>query len=162
MRILALDPSSKATGFAIMQIENEVPYLVRSGTISHPKPSKASFEDKCAYIFNVVKSMLMEWKPDLVVIEYPFVGKNAKTAIQLGRLAGMLEATVKHTGYSYMMVLPTVWKSAFTGNGNAGKELVMQYVNLYYGTQIASNDESDAVAIGHYYLDFYIMQELTP
>lgn len=159
MRILALDPSSQNTGFAVMQIERNAPHIVKSGSISHPKPRKVTYEDKCRFIFMVVKNQLLEWQPDLVVIEYPFVGRNAKTAVQLGRLCGMLEATCQIMGYSYMTVMPTVWKAAFAGSGGADKNQVYDMVDMQYGIKAGSHDESDAIGIGTYYLDYYLYQQ---
>lgn len=157
MRILAIDPSSTATGFAVMELRDNAPFIVKSGALSHPKPSKASFEEKCIFIIQTINSELYYWLPDLVVIEYPHANsRNLQSSIKIARLSGMIEAICSMIDVNYIMIPPAQWKKAFTGNGNAKKELVQEYVELYYGIKIKTNDESDALAIGTYYLNFYL------
>jgi len=69
-----------------------------------------------------------------MAIETPFVGKNAKTSLQLGLMRGLAWAvSMRHFGAVPIEITPAEAKLALTGTGKASKSDMMAFARLQTG-----------------------------
>ena len=72
-----------------------------------------------------------------VAVESPFVGKNSKTALQLGLLRGMLWAlTIQRLGSVPIEITPAEAKQALTGHGAADKAAMLYFARVRCGVYL--------------------------
>jgi crossover junction endodeoxyribonuclease RuvC len=100
-------------------------------------------------IHDKVCSLIQLNKPNEFAIEAPFFGKNVQSMLKLGRAQGVAIAAAMQTGMPITEYPPKKVKQSITGNGNAGKEQVMNMVQklLNINEQPAYLDATDAVAV---------------
>ena len=79
MRILGIDPGYGITGFGVVDCERGQSQLVRCGAIT--TPAGMDFSARLAIIYEDVRTLLAETKPDAVAIEELFFGQNVTTGI---------------------------------------------------------------------------------
>jgi len=153
VRILGIDPGTNFMGYAVIKVTDDVIQCVCMGTV-HMKKYNTQ-QEKLKHIFQRVRQLVKEYRPDHMAIEAPFFGKNVQSMLKLGRaqgvaMAGAITADVPVSEYS-----PKKIKLAITGNGNAAKEQVQAMLGqLVEINEIdPSLDASDALAaaVCHYY-----------
>ena len=72
-RILGIDPGSRKTGFGVLDFSGDRPTYVASGTVSS---ADGAFPDRLKQIFNAVREIVAEYRPDAVAIESVFMHKT--------------------------------------------------------------------------------------
>lgn len=119
---LGIDPSVACSGYALADENNQVKDI---GVIT--TSAKDSEPKRLDEIYWEVKAMCETYKPDIVVMEDQFVGKNPKTGLYLARARGVAMLACYHAGIEVVLYAPSEIKKAMTGKGNAKKELVQQH-----------------------------------
>ena len=148
MRVLAIDPGIRITGFAILDAKINKIFLVASGTIK-PKTTD-TIPIRLNYLFEEVDSIINKFSPDIFSIEDMFYSKNVKTSMILGQARGAMIIAAAQANVNIYEYAPKKVKMSVCGNGSASKEqvqyMVMKILNL---KEIpGSLDVSDAVAVG--------------
>jgi Holliday junction resolvasome RuvABC endonuclease subunit len=90
MIILALDISSKSTGYAVLQ--DDLPIADGYGLIC-PSP-KFTIGAKLVYFQNEVVALITKFKPDVIVTEQIFRGPNTATFKVLSQFSGVALKTI--------------------------------------------------------------------
>ncbi|MEO9274232.1 crossover junction endodeoxyribonuclease RuvC [Marinomonas sp. 5E14-1] len=139
IRILAIDPGSRITGFGILDVVNGKTVYVNSGCIRLPDEALSV---RLKHIFNNVSALLDEYKPNEFAIEEVFLAKNANSALKLGQARGaaIVAASIRELDvheYAARRV-----KQSVVGNGNANKEQVQLMVQMLL--QLSSKPQADA------------------
>ncbi len=138
-RILGIDPGSRLTGFGVLDFLGNSPVYVASGTVSS---TDGAFADRLRRIFDSVGDIVVEFQPDIVVIESVFVHKNAGSALKLGHArSAAICATFQHDVEVYEYA-PREIKQAVVGTGAATKEQVQHMVVSIL--KLAGNPAPDA------------------
>lgn len=148
MRILALDLSMSTPGFAVLDIIDGKPVLVHK---SHVKTnSKHSHGQRLIAIERHLLNLVEMFGPLNAVAREKGFSAHAMTTQVIFRVVGVSDLSLAKEGYTRIVdIAPTSVKKAVTGNGKASKEEVAEAVEAYVGKQdYATNDESDAVAVG--------------
>ena len=146
MRVLGIDPSSRATGYGILEEKNGDAAVVAFGTV---KPAaKAALADKLLDIKTGIAGLIAAHRPDEVAVENPFLAKNTKTAIILGQVRGAILIAVAEASLPLFEYSPLEIKKAVTGYGQAEKGQVATMIQTLLGIQDAAleEDASDALA----------------
>ncbi|MCV2402972.1 crossover junction endodeoxyribonuclease RuvC [Marinomonas sp. C2222] len=138
-RILAIDPGSRITGFAVIDAVNGKSHYVHSGCIRLPDEDLSV---RLKHIFTDVTALLEEYKPDEFAIEEVFLAKNANSALKLGQARGaaIVAASLKELAvheYAAKRV-----KQSVVGSGSADKEQVQMMVQLLL--KLSSKPQADA------------------
>jgi len=120
--ILGIDPGTSIFGYGVIRIEKKQIQLIALGSVNLSKHSNHQL--KLKYIFERVRYLVDEYKPDLCAIEAPFFGKNVQSMLKLGRAQGVSMAAVLTRDIPIEEYSPRKIKQAITGNGNASKEQV--------------------------------------
>lgn len=145
MRVLGLDPGSRATGYAVLECVGTVSTYLASGSI---RTTADSFPRRLEEIFAGVSRLVDEYRPDEVAIERVFMHRNPDSAIKLGQARGAALCgtfAVEPRIYEYA---PREVKLAVVGTGAAQKEQVQLMVKqLLRLSGTLGPDAADALAI---------------
>lgn len=146
MRILGIDPSTVATGYGVIETNDDRITLLDYGVIS---PPRSPIGERLYFIYRGLLGIISKHKPDEVAIEEPFVAKNVRSALAIGRaqaVAILAAASKDIPSYEYT---PTQIKQRVANYGSSSKEQVQQMVKLLLGLSEAPQpeDASDAIAV---------------
>ena len=86
VRILALDPSLRATGYAILEGTAEKPAVLASGTIKNP--ASRTSQDCLIEIHDRLSELISQHSPTALAIELIIYVQNTRTAVILGAARG--------------------------------------------------------------------------
>ncbi len=147
MKILGIDPGMAIVGYGLVEIQNEKPVLIASGSIQTDK--NLSDSKRLLEIFNDLSTIVEKYNPDCASVENLFFFKNQKTVIPVAEARGVILTVLeKYTipTYSYT---PMEVKQVLTGYGRAEKKEVEQMVKIALGTEKLPklDDTVDAIAI---------------
>jgi crossover junction endodeoxyribonuclease RuvC len=144
--ILGIDPGSLHTGFGLVERHGSALQLKEAGRISCPRD--LPLPARLAHLVGGLEGLLVRWPPDLVAVETPFHGMNARSLIVLAQARGALLATLAVRGLEIREYSPAEVKSAVTGNGRADKEQVARMVRLLLAADGDwASDATDALAL---------------
>lgn len=145
MRVVGIDPGTKAIGYAVVDAIDDEFSLVDGGVL---KIGSANKIFQLVELYRFVKNLINKFAPDVIVVEESFYGKNIKTLI---RLAEMKTSILLAAGEESVVVeeySPREIKLAITGYGNASKERISFMVSALVGIkELDDHNFSDAVAI---------------
>ena len=147
MIILSIDSGIEKTGYAIFKKDKSYKYL-SSGLIKTDKNDPITVRIK--EIYNKVKSLIIKYKPNTIVLEQVFFFRNQKTAIKIGQTQGAIILIAGQYNISLNFLTPLQIKLAVTGYGQADKKAVKKMVELTLNkkVKIIDDDQSDAIACG--------------
>jgi len=141
--ILGIDPGIANLGWAVMNEEK----LVEYGCIETKSGEKS--EDRLDFIFGEVEELLDRYKVSEVVMESLYFAKNAKSAIKVAEVMGVIKVCAKRNKVKVYEYTPLQIKTALTGYGRASKDQVEDMVKRLLGLvePIRPDHASDAVAV---------------
>ncbi len=144
-RVLGIDPGSRVTGFGLIETDGIHSRYLGSGCI---RTADGDFPQRLGEIFNGIRAVLDEWRPQEVAIEQVFVSRNASSALKLGQARGAAISAIVTRELPVFEYTPAAVKQGLVGNGRAEKEQVQHMVRVILGMQGKMGlDESDALAI---------------
>lgn len=145
IRILAIDPGSRITGFGVIDVQGRHIEYVDSGCIRLPDVVLA---ERLKNIYIGVGSLIDQHKPDEFAIEEVFLAKNANSALKLGQARGAAIVAAAMSGLQVAEYAAKRVKQSVVGSGSADKEQVQQMVQLLLKLDKAPQaDAADALAI---------------
>ena len=155
-RVLAFDPGFERLGVAILEKQKGNPStplraretLLYSACIR--TKAKLPFAQRLLQLGQEAEVLIKKWKPDAVALEDVYFAKNAKTALKVAEVRGMLSylaAIHKLTLFEYT---PLQVKVAVTGHGRSDKRAVAAMVPrlITLPRRVRLDDEIDAIAVG--------------
>lgn len=146
VRILGIDPGSRATGYGVIDCQGHTFTFVTCGVIrtSEKKP----FPERLEEIYEGIREVIAAYKPQLAGIEDIFTAINPRSALKLGHARGVLILATRQHGLPLEEYSPTVVKQAVAGYGQAPKEQVQQMVRVLLKLVASpSQDAADALAV---------------
>lgn len=145
MRILGIDPGSLSTGFGIIDVDGPRYVHVHSG---HIKVEGEALPEKLGVIFQAVRALVTEWRPQELAIERVFMARNADSALKLGQARGAAICGAIGSVPTIAEYSPREVKLAVVGKGSATKEQIQHMVCvLLKQTANLQSDQADALAI---------------
>ena len=147
MRILGIDPGYGITGFGVIDTERGQSKLVTCGAIT--TPAGMDFSARLEIIYEDMRQLLAEVKPDAVAIEELFFGQNVTTGIGVAQSRGVILLAIRQAGIPVYSYKPMQVKQAVVGYGNATKHQVMDMTKrlLHLDKMPKPDDAADAIAI---------------
>ncbi len=146
MRIIGIDPGSRATGYGVVDLEGQNLLHVAHGVIR--VPSSLAQAARLAKIHRALAALVAEFEPQCAVIERVFLARNPKSAIVLGEARGAALAALAGSGLEVEEMSAREVKQAVTGNGGATKSDVQTMVSRRLGlVSVPPSDAADALAI---------------
>ena len=147
MRILAIDPAIRNTGFAILEGDVHKQEALDFGVISIPK--KIPQSGALAAVSRGLSNLIQKWEPDEVAVEAIIYVQSHKTAISMGAARAAALIAAAESGLNIYEYSPTKVKNAVVGKGRADKAQVAFMVRaLLQLKETPPSDAADAIAIG--------------
>jgi len=144
--VIGFDPGTTVTGFSVVE-SGRKPRLLEVGVV---RPKRGlPIEERLHAIHARARELIEEFKPAVVAVEDPFVGKNPNSALVLGQARGVLLLAAAECGVAVASYSPRAIKASIVGRGSASKEQVQFMVQRLLGlaTPPEPLDASDAVAV---------------
>lgn len=152
-RILGIDPGTNYMGYGILEVNGKELTPVVLGDIDMHKI--ADPYDKLRYIFERVRMLIDEYKPQQVALESPFFGTNVQSMLKLGRAQGVAMAAALSCNKPVAEYAPTRIKQAITGSGSSSKErvasIVIRLLKIEQPPKRLDATDGMAVALCHYF-----------
>lgn len=158
-RILALDQSSRKTGFAIYDDLELINYGVYETT-------KENSIDRIADICDWLDSMIMMWKPDKICLEETLFnqnfaqnngGVNHDIFRLLSQVMGAIMITAIRAKCKIGIVKIATWRHhcGVKGRARIDQKRSAQLLVKQWHDITVTDDESDAICIGKYFADMH-------
>ncbi|HET6409379.1 MAG TPA: crossover junction endodeoxyribonuclease RuvC [Chthoniobacteraceae bacterium] len=146
-RVLAIDPSLRSTGFAVIQQVGNKMTALEYGTI---KNAANLLQTGCLVaIHERVRELIERHEPDCAAFESIIFVQSMKTAIILGTARGAALLAAAQRGLAIHEYAPRRVKQGVVGHGGAQKSQVAFMVRALLGlTETPTADAADALAIG--------------
>ena len=147
MRIFGVDPGSQRTGYGCIDTDGSRCRVVVCGAIT--LPPRTLFADRLALVYDELAVLLGRHRPACVAVEDVFFARNARSALKLGHVRGVILLAASKAGLPVAEYTPTQVKRAVVGYGRADKRQVQQMMGLLLGLDEipTPHDVSDALAI---------------
>jgi len=147
MRVLAIDPSLRGTGFAILEKTGTKVRAVTYGTIKNRADLLPS--GCLVAIHERICDLIREHTPECAAVEGVIFVQSYQTAITLGAARGAAIVAVAAQGLPIYEYAPRRVKQSVVGRGGADKGQVGFMVRALLGlTETPPPDAADALAIG--------------
>ena len=153
-RVLAVDPSLRSTGYAVLE-------RTSGGSVQGGSRTKALtwgviknrqdlLQSGCLLAINArIRELIEEYRPTSAAFEAVIFVQSYKTAIVLGCARGAAVLAAAHCGLPIYEYAPRRVKQAVVGRGGADKEQVAFMVRALLGlTETPVSDAADALAVG--------------
>ena len=147
MRILGIDPGYGRLGYAIIDNVKGKPKAITYGVIT--TPAKTSMPNRLLEIAGDVRSVIVKYTPERLVIEELFFAKSTTTALKVAEVRGVIFLLAAEAGLEVVEVKPNAVKLALTGYGKADKRQMQDMVKVVFDLKKAPkiDDAADALAI---------------
>jgi len=147
VKILGIDPSLNATGWAIVESSDSGEKVTHSGVLIFETGGEVGA--KIVSISHQLTSILKTHEIKIIAMEETIVNKNPSSSLKLGLVRGACIAVAALINLTISEYKPKLIKSTITGNGNADKSQVAFMLRCILGNNVVptNHNESDAVAI---------------
>ena len=113
MKILGIDPGSRVTGYGLVEHHGNSTRYLDSGCIR--LPDKWKLADKLVQISNELGALIEKNRPDCASIEQIFFAHNARSALILGHVRGVILLKMAEIGLPIHEYPPLQVKQAVVG-----------------------------------------------
>ena len=147
MRVLAIDPALRNTGYAVIEKSGKELRALAYGTISN-KPKL--LQSGCLVaIREAIDSVIKKHQPECCAVEGVIYVQSYKTAITMGAARAAALIAAGEAGLRIFEYAPKRVKQAIVGKGAAEKQQVAFMIRSLLGlTETPQADAADALAIG--------------
>jgi len=148
MRILGIDPGTVNMGFGVIEAGKYNINLVDCGVLEASARS-FSIGERLSYFYGTLLRIIAHHQPDAVAIEQPFVAKNVKSALAIGRAQAVAMLAAAGNGIPVYEYTPAEIKQKVADYGASSKEQVQEMVKLQLGLPEVPqpSDAADAIAV---------------
>lgn len=146
-RILGIDPGTGILGFGVIDVNSKGNLsMVDAGVIRTPVNHPDS--DRLLIIFNDLKEIIEDLKPDIMSVEKLFFAQNVTTAMTVAQARGVVLLLGKQANLDLFEYTPLQIKQALTSYGRATKNQMQEMVKVILGLkeQPKPDDCADALA----------------
>lgn len=147
MIILGVDPGTIVMGYGLLESRNDKTSLIDYGVLT-PK-ARSPIGERLVFLYRRLGEIISQAQPDAVAVEQPFVAKNAKSALAIGRAQAIAILAAAMDDIPVFEYTPTQVKMRVANYGASSKEQIQEMVRLQLGlAEIPEpNDAADALAV---------------
>lgn len=147
MRILGIDPGTIAMGYGVVEDEGDSLKMVDCGVLT--SSSRISIAKRLHTFYQRLMELLSLHEPSEVAVEEPFMAKNARSALAVGRAQAIAILAAANKGIPVYSYTPAQIKQTVAGYGGSGKEQVQEMVRIQLGLPQLPQpaDAADALAV---------------
>ncbi|MBL4771749.1 MAG: crossover junction endodeoxyribonuclease RuvC [Planctomycetes bacterium] len=147
--VMGIDPGTLVVGYGAVVLRGKEAVLLAAGVVRTTQGAPIS--TRLAHIRTSLDKLLGDLKPQVVVIEKAFAGKNMASALRIGEGRGVALACAALSGAQVEEYTPAEVKKSLTGNGGADKAMVARWVAVELGSpavlQELRHDATDGLAL---------------
>jgi crossover junction endodeoxyribonuclease RuvC len=144
---LGIDPGLSRCGYGAVRSDGGT---LRAAAFGHlTTPTDLPVAERLAVLWEDLRSLIDDLKPDVMVVERVLFQVNARTAMSVGQASGLALAIAARAGCPVVQYSPNEVKLAVTGYGSATKEQVQEMVRVLLGLAEPPRpaDRADALAL---------------
>lgn len=145
IRILGIDPGSRATGYGVVELHGNRAIAVTNGCL---RVHEGELPQRLKQIHMGIQQLILEYQPQEAAIESVFVHRNVDSALKLGQARGTAITAISLNNIPVFEYAPAVIKKSVVGRGNAAKPQVQHMVGAILGLhKTLQSDAADALAV---------------
>ncbi len=148
MRILGIDPGTVIMGYGVIDDDEEDEIvLVDCGALV--SPARSPMGERLSYFYGELLEIISRYQPDAVAIEQPFMAKNVKSALAIGKAQAVAILAAANRGIPTYEYTPAQVKQRVANYGASSKEQIQEMVKLQLRLSEVPqpNDAADALAV---------------
>jgi len=147
MRILGIDPGTVIMGYGVIEAGDDRITLLDSGALVTKERSPIG--ERLSFIYNRLLEIIARYRPDAAAIEQPFMAKNVRSALAVGRAQAIAILASAERGIPAYEYTPAQVKQRVTNYGASTKEQVQEMVRLQLNLAEVPQpaDAADALAV---------------
>ncbi len=147
MRILGIDPGTVAMGYGVLEDIGEQPRMVQCGVLT--AAASAPLSERLHELYVGLADVVARFHPDEMAIEEPFVARNVRSALAIGRAQAIAMLSAASQGIPVATYPPAKVKHGVADYGRGDKEQVQRMVCLQLGLagKPGPSDATDALAV---------------
>lgn len=148
MRILGIDPGIGICGFGLIETSARADARALDFGAVRTKIG-APMPERLAELYDSLKIVFEETKPEVVAVEKLFFSKNITTGIAVAEARGVILLTAEQYGAKVREYTPNEIKKSLTGYGAATKTQIEEMVRIHLGLEKKPkpDDAADALAV---------------
>ena len=145
MRVLGIDPGTIRLGYGVVD-DGEHTCMVCCGVLNFS--SKKPIETRLQSLYSELNQIVAKHQPDEVAVEEPFVGRNIRSALAIGRAQAVAILAATNQGIPVYRYSPAEIKQQVTNYGESDKQQVQEMVRIQLGLSQSPvpSDAADALA----------------
>lgn len=145
VRVLGMDPGSRATGWALVVADGNRYRLESAGVIRPRGEVRAA---RLADLGRRLRELVRELAPDAAAVESSFTGLNPRSGLALAEARGVILGVLGDGDMEVCSYSPAEVKSAIVGTGRAEKRQInYMVVRLLRLSEPPPSDAADAMAV---------------
>ncbi len=146
MRIIGIDPGTGILGFGIIDFQKGKLQLVDAGVIRTPVNHPDA--ERLLIIYDELKQLIDEFKPEVMSVEKLFFAQNVTTAMTVAQARGVVLLLGQQHKLGLHEFTPLQIKQAITGYGKADKKQMQEMVRVLLQLKEVPqpDDAADALA----------------
>lgn len=147
MVILGIDPGLAIVGWGV--VEYSASHFTTLGYGAIETPAGMATEQRLSLIYDGIKKLIEQYKPEHVAVEELFFNTNQTTGIRVAEARGVIIMCAYRYGVKVFEYTPLQVKQSVVGYGRAEKKQVITMVTLLLGLPKPPrpDDTADALAI---------------
>jgi len=146
MRVLGVDPGTVVIGYGVIDSAGGSVSMVDCGALTCP--ARLPIVERLSILYNQLVEIVARHQPDVVAVEQPFMGKNANSALAIGKAQAIAMLAGANRGIPVYEYTPAKIKQRVANYGTSSKEQVQKMVSLQLGLSEVPEpaDAADALA----------------
>ena len=148
MRILGIDPGIGICGFGLIETTSRAgARALDFGAVT--TKVDAPMSERLLELYESLREVFEETKPEVVAIEKLFFSKNITTGIAVAEARGVILLVAEQFGVKIREYTPNEIKKSLTGYGSATKTQMEEMVRVHLGLEKKPkpDDAADALAV---------------
>jgi crossover junction endodeoxyribonuclease RuvC len=147
MRILGIDPGTLVMGYGLLEDIDDQPRMVECGVLT--ARSAMPLAERLHELYLGLTDLVIRCRPEEMAIEEPFVARNVRSALAIGRAQAIAMLAAANHGIPVATYAPAKVKQGVTDYGRGDKEQVQRMVCMQLGLSESpgTSDATDALAV---------------
>ena len=147
MIILGIDPGTLTMGYGIIEANDDEITLVGCGALT--SRARSPIGERLSYLYGALCEIISQYQPEAVAVEQPFMAKNVRSALAVGRAQAVAMLAASQQGIPCYEYTPAQIKQSVASYGASSKAQIQEMVKLHLGlAEIPQPDDAaDALAV---------------
>src|SRR4030042_3994005 len=128
MKILGIDRGTVVMGYGVVENDGDALSLVDFGAITVPE--RLPIGERLRRLYDELLIVIQKHHPNAVAVEQPFVAKNVRTALAIGRAQAIALLAAAEKNIPAFESPPAQGKQRVANYGASSKEQIQEMVRL--------------------------------